>query len=88
MILAIFLVLIFKPVYYIEGEINLFLAWILIGFPFGIKKMYAWFVPFGHDLGSTVGIFFLNVIIGGIIGGFVLIWRLVKGSVKVIRGYS
>lgn len=65
---------------YMDGETcNYLLAWILIGFPFGIGKMCLWLVPSRYDLAGTIAIVFLNVLVGGIIGGFVLIWQILKG---------
>ena len=37
--------------------------------------LYAWIVP-GGSLGTALPLFLLNFIIGGVIGGFVLVWRL------------
>uniref|UniRef100_UPI00294379F4 DUF6050 family protein n=1 Tax=Anaerotruncus colihominis TaxID=169435 RepID=UPI00294379F4 len=33
--------------------------------------------PQGYDLGGTVGIIAVNFIVGGLIGGVILTWRLV-----------
>lgn len=38
--------------------------------------MFVWLIPNGYDLASTVGIVALNFIVGGLIGGVILIWRL------------
>ena len=37
-------------------------------------------VPHGYDIAGTVGIIALNFILGGIIGGVILIWRLVVAA--------
>lgn len=42
--------------------------------------MLIWLVPFGHEITFTIGIFVLNTIIGGIIGIFVLAWKLVVSA--------
>ena len=39
--------------------------------------MFFWLVPQGYDLGGTVGIIAVNFIVGGLIGGVILTWRLV-----------
>ena len=39
--------------------------------------MWLWFVPGGGSMGGGVALFALNFIIGGIIGGFVLVWRMI-----------
>ena len=36
-----------------------------------------WIVPGGGSLGGGIALFALNFIIGGVIGGFVLAWRLI-----------
>ena len=32
---------------------------------------------FGHSFGGSIALFVFNFIIGGVIGGFVLLWRLI-----------
>lgn len=84
-LLAAMLAILFKSVYIQDGVCNYFLAWILIGFPFGIRKMFLWLIPSKFDLGGTVGVLVLNVIIGGIIGGFVLIAEIISGLFNLIK---
>lgn len=48
--------------------------------PLGIRRMFIWLVPFGHDITFTIGIFTVNIIVGGIIGIFVLAWKLVVAA--------
>ena len=50
---------------------------LLCGLPFGIHRMCVWIVPGGGSLGGGIALFALNFIIGGVIGGFVLAWRLI-----------
>ena len=52
---------------------------LLIGIPFGIHRMFVWFIPKGYDLGGTVGIIVFDILVGGIIGVFVLTWKIVAG---------
>lgn len=47
--------------------------WLLIGFPFGIYKIHLWLIPKNLDIGGTVGVWTMNIIIGCIMGGFVVI---------------
>lgn len=56
------------------------MIWICCGVPFGIRRMFVWLVPHGHDLGATMGILALNVIVGGLIGGCILFWRLLVAA--------
>ena len=39
-----------------------------------------WIVPGGSSLGGGAALFALNFIIGGLIGGFVLVWRLLVAA--------
>jgi hypothetical protein len=75
-VIALFLFFMFKSVFTNNGETNYFYVWLCCGIPFGIRRMFVWLVPHGYDLGGTVGIIALNFILGGIIGGVILIWRL------------
>lgn len=59
-----------------NGETDYLLLWILCGIPFGIRRMFMWLIPHNYDLAGTIGIWALNFIVGGIIGGFILIWRI------------
>ena len=59
--------------------------WLCVGFPFGIRRMCLWLVPFGYGISGTVGIFALNIIIGGLIGGLALIVGLLLGIIHTIR---
>jgi len=84
--LAALLLLLFRPVYTEDGAINYLLLWICVGIPFGIHRMFLWLVPHKFDLAGTVGVFALNVIVGGLIGGFALIWQVVSGIVATVKG--
>ena len=74
---ALLLFCIFKFLCTKDGELDHVLLWILCGLPFGLHRMYFWILPKGSSLSSGIGIFALNFIIGGVIGGFVLTWRLI-----------
>ena len=59
-----------------DGATNYFYVWLCCGIPFGIRRMFVWLIPRGFDLSGTVGVVALNFIVGGLIGGVILIWRL------------
>ena len=86
LVLAATLVFLFRPVYMAEGSINYLLLWICVGLPFGVCRMFLWLVPHRFDLAGTVAVFVLNIIIGGVIGGFALIAGMMAGLVKTIKG--
>ena len=46
------------------------------GIPFGIRKMQIWIVPRNRDVGSTIAMLVFQMLIGGMIGGVVLVWKL------------
>lgn len=85
LLIAFCLAAFFKPVYMADGVYDYFLVWLCVGFPFGIRRMCLWIVPFGYGISSTVGIFALNIIIGGLIGGLVLIVGVLLGIIHTIR---
>ena len=76
-IVALILYCIFKSACVKNGEVDYGWLWILCGLPFGLHRMCLWIVPGGGSLGGGIALFTLNFIIGGVIGGFVLVWRLI-----------
>ena len=70
-VIALILYLIFR-----EFSSDKFIVWILCGIPFGIGKTREWIFLRGGGIGETAAVFVLNFIIAGLIGGFVLIWKL------------
>ena len=82
---ALFLALLFKPVYMQDGCCYFFLMWLLVGCPFGIRRMNLWLFPRGFGISGTVGVFALNIIVGGLIGGLILIAGLLLGVIHTIR---
>lgn len=78
--------LLFKAVYMSPEGINYLLMWICIGIPFGIHRMCLWLVPTKLDLAGTIGVVAVNIIVGGIIGGFALVFQVLKGTVQTVMG--
>lgn len=75
-----------------DGTVNYLNLWILCGIPFGIGMLFL--IPINGDFQFTFGIIALNFIIGGLIGGFILVWRLIVAVwyvpltiIRFIRGY-
>ena len=83
--IALCLAAFFKPIYMIDGICDFFLMWLLIGCPFGIRRMSLWLVPRGFGIAGTVGVLAVNIIVGGLIGGLALIIGLMLGIVHTIR---
>lgn len=78
--------LLFKTVYTSPEGINYLLMWICIGIPFGIHRMCIWLVPTKFDLAGTIGVIAVNIIVGGIIGGFAFVFQVLKGTVQTVMG--
>ena len=74
-VIALFLYSIFSRIFVDTGTRDLFLIWLACGVPFGIGKMFT-LIPIGFGISGTVGVVALNVILGGLIGGVILIWKL------------
>ncbi|WP_276880442.1 DUF6050 family protein [Bacteroides heparinolyticus] len=62
------------------GTIDYVWLWILCGLPFGIHRIRLWVMPGGNSFGGGIAIFALSFILGGVIGGFVLVWRLIVAA--------
>ena len=86
LIIAAACALLFKTVYASPEGVNYLLMWICIGIPFGIHRMCLWLVPTKFDLAGTIGVVAVNIIVGGIIGGFALKVQVLKGTVQTIVG--
>ena len=60
------------------GETNwLLLIW-LMGVPFGISHMCMYVVPRNLPFTDSVGILFGNILVGGMIGIFILAWKIAR----------
>lgn len=68
---------IFKSAFTKDGITDYFTLWLLCGLSFGIHRMFLWIIPGGRSFGGSIAVFALNILFGAIIGGIVLIWRLV-----------
>ena len=60
-----------------------FLYWIMVGCPYGIRKMCMFLIPRNFGIAGSMGVLALNCIIGGLIGGIVVVMRIL-GIVKEI----
>ena len=73
---ALLLYCIFRSACMKGGQLDYVWLWILCGLPFGLHRMSLWLIPGGGSFGGGIALFALNFIIGGVIGDFVLAWRL------------
>ncbi len=74
-VVALLLFSIFSRILVENGTPNYFLIWLACGVPFGIGKMFT-LIPIGFGISGTVGVVALNIVLGGLIGGVILIYRL------------
>lgn len=73
-------VTLFYPLCVENGTCDYLKLWILAGIPFGVQRMFIWVIPKGFDLGGTVGMLVFNLLVGGVIGGFALIWNVIRAE--------
>lgn len=64
---------------------DFFLYWILVGCPFGIRKMFVFLVPRNFGIAGSMGALALNCIVGGLIGGIVLITKVVGILIEIVK---
>lgn len=62
-----------------------FLYWIMVGCPYGIRKMCMFLVPRNFGIAGSMGVLALNVIVGGLIGGFVAIFRIIQIMIECVK---
>ncbi|SCI50741.1 Uncharacterised protein [uncultured Roseburia sp.] len=82
---AAILAALFYPLCVENGQCDYLKLWIFMGIPFGIHRMFLWIIPKGFDIGGTVGMFVFNLLVGGVIGGFVLAWRLLMAVCYLVK---
>lgn len=73
------------PVCRRETGFDWFLYWVLAGCPFGIRRMCLWLIPKNFGIGGSMGILALNCIIGGLIGGVVVVVRMIGIVVEIVK---
>lgn len=78
--MAMLLVCIFKSACMKDGVLDYVWLWILCGLPFGLHQMCLWIIPGGGSVGGSIATLAFNFIIAGVIGGFVLVWRLLVAA--------
>lgn len=59
--------------------------WIMIGFPYGIRKMCMFIVPKNFGIAGNIGILALNCVIGGVIGGGIIIIKITSIFIEILN---
>ena len=67
------------------GGFDYFLYWILVGCPYGIRKMCMFLVPKNFGIAGSMGILALNCIVGGLIGGIIVLVRIIVIITEIIK---
>ena len=83
LVIAAWLCAVYWPCKKADG-FDIFLFWILGGLPFGIKKMGA-VLPIGGSLMYSLGILSIDLILGGLVGGIIIIIKAVMIVAEIIR---
>ena len=68
-----------------DNGFSVFLFWILMGLPFGLGKIRAIFIPTRLGLAGELGVFALDAILAGLIGGVFLIRKIVTIILEYIK---
>ena len=67
------------------GGFDWFRYWLIAGFPYGISRMRMILVPVNYGLSGSLGVFALDCILGGLIGGLALVFYILKLMDRTIR---
>lgn len=65
-----------------------FLYWVMVGCPYGIRKMCMFLIPRNFGIAGSMGVFALNCIVGGLIGGFVVLIKIIKIFVEILSAIT
>lgn len=84
MILAVWMIMCY-PVCVKADGFDYFRYWIMVGCPYGIRKMSMFLVPKNFGIAGSIGILALDCIIGGLIGGMIIIIRIINTVMEIIK---
>lgn len=60
-----------------EDGFQYFVYWIIMGFPFGFRRISIFLLPKGLGIAGEIGVLALDAIVAGLIGGLFLAKRIV-----------
>lgn len=84
LILAAWMIMCY-PVCAKADGVDYFLYWIMVGCPYGMRKMSMFLVPKNFGIAGSIGILALDCIIGGLIGGMIVIIRIINTVMEIIK---
>ena len=82
---ALFLVALFRPLCVKGEEYDYLKLWFFVGIPFGIHRMFLWIIPKENDISGSMGVRFINLFVGSVIGMIVISWRLIVALVYLVK---
>ena len=85
MISIVFWLWMVKTIMGVIGNTDLFMFLFLAGLPFGIHKMCIILILKGYDVGGIIGMIALSVIVGGLLGSFMIPHYIVRTIYVIIR---
>ena len=74
-----------KTIMAVSGVTDPFMFLVLAGLPFGIHKMCIILIPKGYDVGGTVGVIAMSVILGALFGCLLIPYYMVRAFYILIR---
>ena len=66
-------------------QTELWKIWMVVGMPFGIHRMCIWLLPKNFDIGGTVGVWAMNIIVGCLIGEVVVVWYILRAVYILVK---
>ena len=84
MVLAVWMVECYPVCDKVEG-FDFFLYWIMVGCPYGIRKMCMFLIPKNFGIAGSMGVLAWNCIIGGMIGGIIVFVRIIAIFMEIIK---
>lgn len=84
LILAAWMIMCY-PVCAKADGVDYFLYWIMVGCPYGMRKMSMFLVLKNFGIAGSIGILALDCIIGGLIGGMIVIIRIINTVMEIIK---
>ena len=65
------------PVCMNNGKIDYFLLWVILGIPYGMKKIILILLPCDYGIGESIGILVFGCLFSGLVGGIILLYKLI-----------
>ena len=60
----------------------------VVGMSFGVHRMCIWLLPKNFDIGGTVGVWAMNIIVGSLIGEVIIVWYILRAVYVLIKYFA